>query len=439
MKKVMTIAGMDSGGGAGIAADLKTFSVLGVHGTGVVTSLTAQNTRGVFSSFEIPPKFIMEQFEAVVEDIRIDYVKTGMLSSPDIVRTVAHLIQKEKLPLVIDPVISAEAGGRLLNDDALKVMIDELIPLCDVITPNVPEGERLSGTKITSMSDVQKAAKIIHDLGAEAVIITGGHLDGTDVLYSNGEFTFARGELIKAGTHGSGCTHSAVITALLSKGVPLIEALQYAREFVGQAIRRSVSIGSGSSAVNQAGYILEEAERYRIIKNVEEALEIIKARGDFSSLIPEVGCNIAMGIENASSISDVAAVSGRIVNLKGLPHAVGCVAFGASSHIARIILTAMQYDGQFRAAMNIRYSEDAIMACENLDFEIASFSREEEPEAASTMEWSVTEIFGRKGKKPEIVYDIGGFGKEAMIRILGHKATDVAGKAVCILDVIKKK
>ncbi len=428
MKTALTIAGVDSGGGAGIAADLKTFAALGVHGACVITSLTAQNTRGVLNSFDIPVEFIEEQFDAVVSDIKIDCAKTGMLYSPEIVRTVAKLIKKQKIPLVIDPVMAAEAGGELLKKEAVSVLVKELLPLALVVTPNISEAERLSGLKIKDIGDAKKAAKKIHDLGAKAVIVTGGHLKGTDVLY-DGDYTYIEGTLLKGGTHGSGCTHSAAITAELAKGATLIEAARSAKRFVEKAILAGVKIGSGAAPVNQLAHALEQADRYLVIKNVEEAVDLIENKMP-AKLIPEVGCNIAMAISNASSLSDIAAVSGRIVKLKGAAHAVGCVSFGASEHVARIVLTAMQADGTKRAAMNIRYSEEALSACEKLGLSLETFSREDEPEGVSTMEWGVGEAIKSAGRVPEVIYDPGAVGKEAMIRLMGRDAGEVAGRAV---------
>ncbi len=436
MPTVLTIAGVDSGGGAGLAADLKTFAALGVHGTCVITSLTAQNTRGVLNSYDIPVEFIEEQFQAVVSDIRVDCAKTGMLSSPAIVRTVVDLLQDEKFPVVIDPVMAAEAGGELLMDEAISVLIEELMPLCIVITPNVVEAERLSGLKIMDIKDAKKAAKKIHEMGANAVIVTGGHLEGTDVLY-DGEVTYIEGTLVKGGTHGSGCTHSATIAAELAKGASLLEAARRAKKFVETAILASVEIGSGVAPVNQIGPLLLEAERYRVLRKVEKAVALIENNKDFSDLVPEVGCNIAMAISNASSTHDVAAVQGRIVRLKGVPHAVGCPEFGASSHMARIVLTAMRSDGSMRAAMNIRYSEEAVAACKDMGLSIASFSREDEPEGVATMEWGVGEVIRREGGVPDVIFDTGGVGKEAMIRLLGKDALEVAGRAVEIARGIR--
>lgn len=439
MKTALTIAGVDSGGGAGVAADIKTFAALGVHGTCVITSVTAQNTRGVLDSFDLPVEFIEEQFYALTGDIRIDCIKTGMLSSPAIVRTVAKLLKDQRQPLVIDPVMAAEAGGKLLRDDAVGILIDELLPLAEVITPNIFEAERLSGFKIRYKSDAEKAARRIHDLGAKAVIVTGGHLTGTDILYADGKFTYIGGELVKGGTHGSGCTHSAALTAELAKGTSLIEAARHARKFVENAIIAGVKIGGGAAPVNQIGRLLADSERYLVLKNVEKAVGLIEKENGFSDLIPEVGCNIAMAISNASSIADVAAVSGRMVRLKGSPHAVGCVSFGASSHIARIVLTAMRADSSMRAAMNIRYSEKGLAACEKMGLDIASFTRDDEPEGVSTMEWGVDAAIKRSGRVPDVIYDTGGVGKEAMIRLLGRDAVEVAGRAIEISGAMRRR
>ncbi|GFO97106.1 phosphomethylpyrimidine kinase [groundwater metagenome] len=428
MPTALTIAGVDSGGGAGVAADLKTFASLGVHGTCVITSVTAQNTRGVVSCQDIPVDFLEEQFNAVVSDIQINCVKTGMLSSPDIVRTVAGLLKDQRFPLVIDPVMAAEAGGELLKDDAVSVLIEELMPLSTVITPNVAEAERLSGLRIMDLKDAKKAAKKIHDMGANAVIVTGGHLECTDVFF-DGEFTYIDGTMVNGGTHGSGCTHSAAITAELAKGTPLLEAAQRAKKFVERAILASVAIGTGSAPVNQIGPLLADAQRYQVLQNVEKAVEIIE-KNMAPELIPEVGCNIAMAVSNASSTRDVAAVQGRIVRHRGAPHAVGCVAFGASSHMARIVLTAVKADSSMRAAMNIRYSREMLAACENIGLKISSFSREIEPEGVATMEWGVGEVIRIEGIVPAVIYDTGGVGKEAMIRLLGRDAVEVAGRAV---------
>ena len=429
MPAAMSIAGVDSGGGAGVIADMKTFAALGVHGSCVITSVTAQNTMKVMGCFDIPSEFIEKQFDAIISDIRIKCVKTGMLSSPDIVRKVAELIKRYKLLLVVDPVMTAEAGGKLLRDEAVEVLIEELLPLAWVTTPNIHEAKVLSGIDIKDVKDAEKAAEKIHSFGAEAVIVTGGHLNGTDVVY-DGRVTHIKGRIVKGGTHGAGCTYSAAITAELAKGKQLIEAAQTAKHFVEKGILSGMKVGKGIALVNPL-HIIAEAERYHVLRNVEEAVKLIEEHM-CSELVPEVGCNIAMGISNAVSISDVAAVSGRMVRLKGKPHAVGCVSFGASTHVAKIVLTAMQYDAFMRSAMNIRYSDSALKACKKLGLFMEFFLRKDEPDGVSTMEWGVAYAIKKAGRVPDVIYDTGDIGKEAMIRILGRNAMEVAERAIKI-------
>ena len=363
---VMTIAGSDSGGGAGIAADLKTFAALGVHGTCAITSVTAQNTTGVLETFDLAPEAVASQIEAVCADMDVKWAKTGMLASSEIVREVAKQIRKHRLSLVLDPVMAAEAGGNLLRKEALSVLIEELLPFCKVTTPNASEAGAIAGIPVKTPEDAKIAARKIADLGVEAVIVTGGHLDATDLLYEAGSDTFTRipGTFVKGGTHGSGCTYSAAMTAFLACGKSLEAAARESKKFVVQAILRSRPAGRGVSPVNPLGATLEEKERYLVLRNLKEAVLIIEDSPDFSKLIPEVGCNIGMAISEADSYEDVAAVEGRIVRHRRRAVPVGCVDFGASRHVARIILASLRYDPEIRAAINVKYSEKALAACE---------------------------------------------------------------------------
>ena len=202
---VLTIAGTDSGGGAGVMADIKTFSSIGVHGTCAITSVTSQNTTGVLGALDLPPQVVKDQIDAVCTDMCVQWAKSGMLASPEIVSAVAECIKKYDLALVVDPVMAAEAGGDLLTTDALSVMRDELLPICMVVTPNTDEASAISGIPIKDRNDAKRAAKIIADMGVPNVIVTGGHLDASDVIYEskNDTFTVISGEFIKGGTHGS--------------------------------------------------------------------------------------------------------------------------------------------------------------------------------------------------------------------------------------------
>ncbi|MEA1893848.1 MAG: bifunctional hydroxymethylpyrimidine kinase/phosphomethylpyrimidine kinase [Euryarchaeota archaeon] len=440
MQCILTIAGSDSGGGAGIEADLKTFAALGMHGACAITSVTAQNTRGVERVYDLPKDVIIDQIRAVTSDIRVDYVKIGMLSSDGIVHTVAGEIKN--IPFVLDPVMAAEAGGSLLADGALDALVSELIPFASAVTPNVYEASAITGIRIRSIEDAKRAAAAIATLGCRAAVITGGHLDGTDVLCesSNGVLESPRlirgvGSLIEGGTHGAGCTYSAALASYLTKGLSVSDACIAAKGFVEEAIANSSSIGRGVAPVNQTRAVTSDAARYRAIADVSAALKAIEDSESFGSLIPEVGCNIGSAIPAAQSVGDVAAVRGRIVTVgDGRARAVGCAEFGASSHIARLILAVMQFDPMIRSAMNIRYSKDIISACEECGYTMASFDRKDEPPHHKTMDWGAEYAITEAGSVPQVIWDAGGVGKEAMVRILGRGAVDVAGLAIQVAD-----
>jgi len=436
---VMTIAGSDSGGGAGIAADLKTFAALGVHGTCAITSVTAQNTTGVLDAFDLAPTAVSAQIEAVCTDMDVQWAKTGMLASSGIIREVAAEVKKHGLSLVIDPVMAAEAGGDLLRKEALSVLIEELLPLCKVTTPNAAEAGAIAGISVKNPEDAKKAARKIADLGAGAVVVTGGHLDATDLLYEAATDTFTRvsGDFVKGGTHGSGCTYSAAMTAYLARGESLETAARDAKNFVEQAILKSIPAGRGAHPVNPTGKTLEEMERYRVLRDVKAAVSILTESPDFAKILAELGCNIGMGIPGAEACEDVAAVEGRIVRHMNRAMPVGCVDFGASRHVARIILTALRYDPRIRAAVNIRYSEKVLAACREMGLTVSSFDRTKEPENVSSMDWGTAEAIRAYGSVPEMIYDEGSAGKEPMVRLLGTSATELAKIAVGLAGRLK--
>lgn len=252
--KAMTIAGSDSGGGAGIQADLKTFAAFGVYGTTVLTAVTAQNTRGVFAVAEVPEEVIALQIDVVLEDIGADAVKTGMLSSASIVETVADRLEAwGVVNLVVDPVMVAKGGHPLLQHSAVAALKDRLLPLATVITPNIPEAEILSGIKIDTDGSAQDAARAIAALGPRIVVVKGGHRtgDATDLVFDGTSFTELRAERIDTpNTHGTGCAFSAGIAALLAHGLPPLEAISSAKTWLTDAIRESYAIGDGHSPVN---------------------------------------------------------------------------------------------------------------------------------------------------------------------------------------------
>ncbi len=250
MKTALTIAGSDSGGGAGIQADLKTFAAHGVYGTSAIAAVTAQNTLGVTSFLALSADLIIAQMEAVASDIGADAVKTGMLATAAIVEAVAAAIDDLELPrVVVDPVMIAKSGDRLLEDEAVSAMRTELLRRAFVVTPNAPEAEVLAGIPVRSIADAREAARRIHKLGPGAVIVKGGHLDTPDVvdlLFDGRSFTEFRGPRVQSrNSHGSGCTFAAALAANLALGQPLPEATRLAKEYVVGAIRHGLAIGHG--------------------------------------------------------------------------------------------------------------------------------------------------------------------------------------------------
>ncbi|MBX9973982.1 bifunctional hydroxymethylpyrimidine kinase/phosphomethylpyrimidine kinase [Cytobacillus firmus] len=256
VNKALTIAGSDSGGGAGIQADLKTFQELGVFGMSALTAVTAQNTKGVQGVYPMTAEAVSAQIQSIGEDLRPDAVKTGMLFSADIIGSVSNEIVRYGWEnVVIDPVMIAKGGASLLQNEAVLAMKKHLIPLSMVITPNIPEAEVLTDIRIRSLEDKKEAAKKLHHLGAKNVIIKGGHDEAKDIaadLLFNGESfsEFKSNRIQTANTHGTGCTFSAAITAGLADGLTVLEAVDRAKQFIQAAIEYELGIGSGHGPTN---------------------------------------------------------------------------------------------------------------------------------------------------------------------------------------------
>lgn len=256
MKTALTIAGSDSSGGAGIQADLKTMTMLGVYAMSAITALTAQNTTGVTAIHEVTPKFLQAQIDAVFTDIYPDAVKIGMVSSGELIQAIAQrLTEYEAKNIVVDPVMVATSGAKLLEDDAIEVLKDFLFPLATVITPNIPEAEILSGEKISGPDDMERAAKIIFDKYKCAVLCKGGHSvnDANDFLLDETGGKFFEGEkILTTNTHGTGCTLSSAIAAGLAKGFSLPESVSRAKKYLSGALKAGLNLGKGCGPMNHA-------------------------------------------------------------------------------------------------------------------------------------------------------------------------------------------
>ncbi|QCR34159.1 bifunctional hydroxymethylpyrimidine kinase/phosphomethylpyrimidine kinase [Lysinibacillus sp. SGAir0095] len=254
----LSIAGSDSGGGAGIQADVKTFQELGVFGTTAITSLTAQNTLGVHGISEVAPAFLKLQLDAVLSDFNVQAVKTGMLFSAELIEIVADVMKGQNIPLIVDPVMVAKGGASLLQEEAVMALKTKLLPLTTICTPNIPEAETLTGMSICNAKDIELAAKKLLAMGVQYVVMKGGHLAGefaADTVYWNGGFfTMMTPRVQTKDTHGTGCTFSAAITAGLAKGLTIEEAIIEAKKFIHLAISIPLSIGNGHGPTNHFAY-----------------------------------------------------------------------------------------------------------------------------------------------------------------------------------------
>lgn len=438
MKRILTIAGSDSGGGAGIQADLKTITVLGGYGMSVVTALTAQNTREVRAVQGVAPDFVAQQLDAVLSDIGADAAKTGMLLNAAVIEAVSEGLSAHDIKtLVVDPVMVAKSGRALLEKKAVDTLAKRLFPLALVVTPNIPEAEVLAGRTICSDGDLHDAARAIQAMGPQHVLIKGGHRKGPakDVLYDGTEFL----ELVKERidtphTHGTGCVLSAALATFLAQGKEMTEAVAEAKDFVHTAVRYAQPLGNGHGPTNVYARFWRETEKFRALECLKAALKRLE-QASIGHLVPEVQSNLGYGLPYAQTRADVAAFPGRLVRLGENIVSVAAPAFGASRHIASIILTVMRHDPAVRSVMNIGFSEDRVKRCQALGWTVGSFDRRQEPEdvkerEGGSLEWGTQRVLSEGAGVPDMIFDRGDIGKEPMIRILGRTPDEVVDKVL---------
>ena len=441
MKIALSIAGSDSGAGAGIQADLKTFSALGVYGCTAITAITAQNTKKVSGIFEVSSTLIGQQIQSVMIDMPPDAIKIGMVYSRQIIDAVHQSVRSSKVPIVLDPILAAGTGAKLLRDDALGSFVSKLIPVCTLLTPNRLEAEKLAGIRIRTEDDGMEAAKRIRRLGAQNVIVKGGHFGSSSVtdllLDSRGRMTKITNSRIKMEeSHGSGCNFSSAVTAYLAKGVALHDACRMANEYVQIAIRNTLSVGKGLQVTNPLSTIYQDAGRYHVLSELQVAVEKISALGGFYKLIPETQTNFVYALPDAANASEVAGVRGRIVRIGKTAVPASYIEFGASKHMASAVIEYMRVNPPFRSVINIRFNDELVNICKSL-FSLASYDRSKEPigvkkKEGSSVSWGTMQALSRN-PKAEVIYHKGDVGKEAMITVFGRNPGEVADKIKAIL------
>jgi hydroxymethylpyrimidine/phosphomethylpyrimidine kinase len=444
MKRILTIAASDSGGGAGIQADIKTISMLNGFALSAVTALTAQNTCEVVEAYPAPADFVVRQLDVVCRDIGVDAAKTGMLLNCEVIEAVAGAVQRLGIGcLVVDPVMRASSGAELLEVKAVDALRHRLLPLAAVVTPNLAEASVLAGMPVDSIAAMHQAVHAIHAAGPRAVLITGGHLDGdcVDVLYDGSRISeFASPRIPTRHTHGTGCVLSAALATLLAAGIDLHAAVAGAKAFTEAAIHAGLPLGKGDGPVSPCAATLREAALYRCAEALRQAFCKLQSAA-IGHLIPEIQSNLGYALPDAQEIGDVLAFPGRIIRLGGTIARVADPAPGASRHIAKILLTCAQYAPAWRAAMNIIWTPELIRCCERLGMTVCEFDRREEPadvkeREGSTLEWGTRQVLSAGGPAPDIIFDRGDIGKEPVSRVLGADPCDVADKIIRIAAAV---
>jgi len=421
----LTVAGSDSGGGAGVQADLKTIEARGAFGASAVTALTAQNTTGVRDAAHTDPAMVREQIRAVESDLGVDAAKTGMLATAEVARAAADELAAADYPVVVDPVVVAQAGDRLLSDAGEAVVRERLLPAATLVTPNAPEAELLTDVTIETAEDAAAAGEALRELGADAALVTGGHLDEDAVVdvFVGDEFREFRSPRVPdANSHGSGCTLSAAVAADLARGLDRQRAVENAEALLARAVTHGYDLGEGTGPVHHLAGLRARADAPRALAAVRETVRAFETPA-MTPLTPEVGMTVAVAPETATEPADVAASEGRLTRTPGGVRAPGGAALGASSHVARLLLGVREYDPSVTAACNVRASEPVRVAVE-VQLETATVDRTEEPEhAAGTMDWVAERVLRRRdGDAPDAIVDDGAHGKEPMIRLLAPDA-----------------
>jgi hydroxymethylpyrimidine/phosphomethylpyrimidine kinase len=448
MKTVLIIAGSDPGAGAGLQQDLKVATLLGAYGLTVATALTVQNSGGVQAVHPVAPEVVAAQLDAVLADFPVDAVKVGMLATAEIVRTVARqlkpLLGEEGPPLVLDPVLAAGGGFPLLTEEGVAALKAELLPLTTLLTPNVPEAALLTGLKITTPADLEDAARRLQALGPRWVLAKGGHLPGepVDVLTDGKNAYHLPGPRLAAPHHhGSGCALASACAAGLAQGLSVPEAVNQARDLVRQALRFGLPLGRGTGPVNPYAPFARDRARYEVLEALNAAAARLQ-KEDITPMVPEVMTNLGYAVPYPEGPQDVAAFPGRLVKSPQGLIIPAAPAFGASRHLAAVILAAMETHSELRSAMNLRYFPEIEDLAPLLAFKVASFDRGAEPpevkaREGATLAWGVASVLRAGEAPPDVIYDRGEWGKEPMLRLLGETPMAVAEKALALKNALQ--
>lgn len=430
----LTIAGSDPSSGAGIQGDIKTFDALGVHGLTVVTAVTSQTNLKFYKTEPVSAGMIRSQIRSVLADFKIHAVKIGMVYDKKSIKAIYDEIRKLHVPIVVDPVFESTTGGTLLRHDAFGYFAKYLIPLAHVITPNIPEAEKITGTRIRNLPDAKRAALKINSMGASSVIIKGGHMEDktvTDLLLAEKKFyTFSQKRIARQ-SHGGGCIFSAALCAFLARGKSLQESARLAQEISFGSIRDAAKVGAGLHVARQ--------KNADVLKN-----ELAQAIGKFTEIkdiyrqIPEVQTNFVYSRPNPNGISDILGLEGRIVRAGTMVIPTGSLEYGGSRHVGNAVLEVAKKFPKIRSGINIRYDKGTIGKATAIGFHVLHYDRALEPRQTKgregeTVSWGVRAAVSKSRSAPDMIYHTGDLGKEPMILVFGRNPADVLTKVVKIV------
>jgi hydroxymethylpyrimidine/phosphomethylpyrimidine kinase len=436
MKKILTIAGYDQSTGAGITKDLDVFSALGIHGVSVPTCIVLQGPQGVQDVYPIPYSQFFEMMDMVKKSSPVDGIKIGVVWNEAYIERIASLLSGLDNPaLVVDPVIASKNGTRLLTDEGLKCLIKEIFPVADVVTPNLPEASFIIGKEVKTLEDMESCAKDIFDMGPGSVVVKGGHLTGEpiDLFFDGKEFTSWKKHRIDREVHGTGCIFSSLMTAFLVHGYDMKEAFLASERAMEELLADSYRIDIDGYFYASSGIINSRfSDRWRVLQNMKEAGEML-CRLNMVELVPAVQMNMGCAIRDAGGTEDIAAFPGRIGTNNGKILIKGEPAFGASSHVARLILTCMKYYPHIRSCVSVRYDRLIIERALESAMKVLFFDRKNEPERVKeaegkSLDYLTEEVLKRADQPPDIVYDLGDIGKEPIIRLFAKEPLELIKK-----------
>jgi len=436
MKKVLTIAGFDQTSGAGITQDLGIFFSLGLHGLSLLTCIVVQGPNGVKDVYPIPDKQFRAMAASLQRDVNIDGIKIGAALDEPHVKILSDLLpDNREIPVVIDPIVAAKNGRRLITETGLKTLITSIFPKATAVTPNLDEASVILGKTVKTPEDMVACGKAILKAGPKAVVVKGGHLQGepADILFDGKETTVWKKKRIRREIHGTGCVVSSLLTAFLVHGYSIKEAFLAAERLTEDLIKESYRISEEGYFYTSAGLLKGRlAAKWSVFRALKEAKERFCLL-NLVECIPEVQMNIGYAVETPNGTEDVAAFPGRIGRHEGKVYFKGEPDFGASSHVARLIVNIAKYHPSVRACANVRYDRAFLKRARDKGLHVVFFDRKQEPgrikqTEGKSLDFLVDRVARSTENPPDIIYDEGDVGKEPIIRLFARDPLELINK-----------